>query len=127
MNENIVYEVEEDTNGVEDEDSSTSNNLKIGDIVYLEHSALVSVLKLKKDFILSGDGIAGNKLGCISKDMDESNNAYFQFKKCLFRVETSRKYYHQKLYKDFQAKMNSIEGHKRKDYEKTIKIAFRKY
>ena len=49
-----------------------------------------------------GDGIASNKLQSIPKISRDSKNASFHFRKCLFRVETPRKYNYNKLLQNFK-------------------------
>jgi len=91
-----------------------SSTLRIGDIVYFKHVTEIATRKDSKPTkmvgILSGDGISSNRLECINRSIQFPKNANFSFKKCLFRVETSRKYYYQKLYKEIKRPEGAIEG-----------------
>ncbi|CAD8067155.1 unnamed protein product [Paramecium primaurelia] len=81
-------------------------NLKVGDIIYFKSY-------LSDDFkgVISGDGIASNKLECVyilgkNKLQDIQSQKSLQFKvgslsfqKCLFQIITGKKYLYQNQYK----------------------------
>lgn len=82
-------------------------NLKFGDIIYLKF-----YVQSRKKGIISGDGIASNKLELIPQEQETSvirdlilksenensgkdyfgNNGKLVFRKCLFQVQNSKKY-----------------------------------
>ncbi|KAL4442528.1 hypothetical protein ABPG74_006930 [Tetrahymena malaccensis] len=160
----------EEQQGEEKEGITQDINLKYGDIVYFKY------YREQSKGIVSGDGIAGNKIECVSvgniiksgsdehfnqqqsingddddddNDVDENqgyadhNNdpnlkkqilnkkASLQFRKCLFRVTNSKKYYYQNLYnielknmksssfksKNQQQKLTDIEQKMREEQE----------
>ncbi|CAD8067163.1 unnamed protein product [Paramecium primaurelia] len=81
-------------------------NLKVGDIIYFKSY-------FSDDFkgVISGDGIASNKLECVQilgknklQDISSQNSLQFKvgslsFQKCLFQVITGKKYLYQNQYK----------------------------
>ncbi|CAD8173114.1 unnamed protein product [Paramecium octaurelia] len=81
-------------------------NLKVGDIIYFKSY-------LSDDFkgVISGDGIASNKLECVqilgnNKVQDFQSQKSLQYKvgslsfqKCLFQIVTGKKYLYQNQYK----------------------------
>ena len=97
--------------------------LRIGDVVYFKHnlpknSEISQSEHRKISTVLSGDGIASNKLECIAQDTIFTKNANFLFRKCLFRIETARKYTHAKLYSDVQntstPNLKDYQGHEQR-------------
>ncbi|EAR93160.2 cation channel family protein (macronuclear) [Tetrahymena thermophila SB210] len=166
---NQENEEKEDQQGEEKEGISQDINLKYGDIVYFKY------YREQSKGIVSGDGIAGNKIECVSvgniiksgseehfnqqqsvngegddfDDIDEkqgyanqsndpnykrqilNKKASLQFRKCLFRVTNSKKYYYQNLYnielknmksssyksKNQQQKLTDIEQKMREEQE----------
>lgn len=96
--------------------SKKKQALRIGDVVYFKQnlsymnmntSMNVEDLPSKTTSIVSGDGVASSKLECITFQSTSAKNAHFMFKKCLFRVETTRKYNYAKLYNYFKNSFKS--------------------
>ncbi|KAM3134788.1 hypothetical protein pb186bvf_013113 [Paramecium bursaria] len=98
-----------------------SLNLKFGDIIYLK-----SFFTNQKG-VISGDGIASNKIECvqyfnlnkdsIAKEEDESLQkavkskiGNLSFQKCLFRVETAKKYFYQEFQQEDQLLRRATTG-----------------
>lgn len=80
----------------------TRQALKIGDIVYFKYNPAsvgmtVDDERNKQSMVVSGDGIASNKLECIQFNANGPKNGQFLSKKCFFVVETASKYNYAEL------------------------------
>lgn len=64
---------------------------EIGDIIYLKCD-IDSPFEDDGFGLVVGDGISSNKLKMLGYDFKYKENAYNQFRKCLFRIENVSSY-----------------------------------
>ena len=65
--------------------------MQIGDIIYLQYDIRNPFEDDCAGFV-TGDGISSNKVRMLAFDYKYRENAFSQFRKCLFRIENKQKY-----------------------------------
>ena len=81
---------------------------KFGDIVFFKFTPEVANIKNSVQGVVTGDGIASNRLECVSCEANMPKNALNMFRKSLFCIENQKKYTYQKRFQQYQSKKEEV-------------------